>query len=231
MEIKPTSKLQDVFSWVATILGFIVDTFALMQLFSFLKFRSLDFDPINVALPKFNIDNSLRWKDATLVIIIYSAFSLVLFIKTMLANSEKYNKVKDDTNAIISFLATNFLLLVIFLWLLVFAFTNNTYPYFYQIIITWLVSTLFSIGYINLYFVKEGTTGFIYFSRLIIVYLFSAPALSLMTEYLLSVSLIQAFVITLTWFIVAVLYSIFSISIWYGLLIGVVGFTALQKGE
>ena len=62
--------------WIATVVGFVVDTVALVGLVSNLRNLSAG-TPINIEIPKINFGGAkFEWKDITLVIIIYLVIAL-----------------------------------------------------------------------------------------------------------------------------------------------------------
>ncbi len=212
MENKPI-KFQEIILWIATTIGFIVDTVALIGLFSALRLGNLTTDQTSIEFLKINIGNiSLNWKDITLVIIIYLAFAVLAFIKkTVTDGGDKLIRIKPHL-LLLSLFAIDFLLLIVVLWVLIFVFTNTaSWLYPYQILAGWLIGTVLSILFLKSY--VENATDFNRHlhkiaKRIGTVYIFGIPVLALLIESVYNVSLLSALRMASIFYVLSIFFSI-----------------------
>ena len=222
MNEKFTIKPYEYFSWIATIIGFIVDTIALLGLFSAFRLEGIVADQVNFEFPKIHLGYiSIKWKDATFVIFIYLTIAIVFFVREKLIKNDVIDTEEHELNILISFFAFNFLLFTLFLWLAVFILYNLIYPYFYSILLFWAISLLFSVNFIRAYWVKRSTTIFKYMARLGLAYIAILPILTLLVEFLTSPSFFTALELVLRWFLTVILYSTISQFLWILFLSGI----------
>ena len=222
---KATIRISELVSWVATAVGFIVDTIALIGLFSAFRLGNIVTDHVSLELPQIDIGNiSLKWKDATLVVFLYLLFSTIFFIKAKLFDIDDLATTDNKLYTLLSFLAFNFLVLTSFLWVAVFILTNSITAYFYQILLGWLISTLLSLNFINSYVLKGITGVGNYLARLSLISIVIGPFLALLVELVFGIPLLSAFEISSLWFLYMVVYSAISLFLWFWFVILVLAF-------
>lgn len=191
METKSESKAQNTFLWLATIIGFVVDTVALIGIFStFGLGNSIITGTPTVEIPKINLAfMTLEWKDVSLVVILYLFFTLIAFsrfkyiwIAEEKSKSGKQKVLKSEDPKISYYIWFNAVIFLFFLWTLVFVFpSSKIWDLFYFILLGWVFSIGFSIVFSYFFNNSEKYDGFfkpLFIATGILVFLI-LPALTL----------------------------------------------------
>lgn len=199
MESTPSSKIQNLFLWLATFVGFIVDAFTLIGIFSTIGFDRLVSNERAPLLyfpsqyPKIAVIEMLvKWKNPSLVVIIYSMLALVFFIRLTLfeipsSSSEKVNirPLHDKfIPQIIAVIWLHVVVLLAFFWVSVFFFPESiVWKYIYHIVIGWLLAVCFLVLFAN--WVLRSNDGKIerFFIKSFLLFVVLSPVLGLIFDF------------------------------------------------
>jgi hypothetical protein len=219
METKPNSQAQNAFLWLATVIGFIVDTVALIGIYSTFRLgdTSITGAP-TVEIPKINIANiALKWRDVSFVILVYLFFGLIaylrirkLHLKEVKVGENTSRELKAEKLSFANYLWFDAVIFLTLLWLMVFVFpTSVLWNYFYFIVIGWLFSVAFSA--IGLYVIDKYRSLGGPFIGMGIFLCGAVPLLSFILAPILNISFFSTFGMLFLASIISVIYTIAAV--------------------
>lgn len=228
-----SSNFENGFMWLATALGFIVDTITLIGLFSTFEFKNVNTSEVSssVQIPKIRIMTaSPALRDITLVLIVLSLFMLMLYIGSAFYKKEERrysdeitygfdNDYNDEvaitpTNKnfplLFSIFGTSLLASIFILWVFVFHFQNSLFwENIYFVFTIWIMGTFFSLLGISMRSLENNKMKkFLKTSLLIFVY--SVLPLGLIVEWLFHTTLLTSIVIVIQAILLSFAYSIIA---------------------
>jgi hypothetical protein len=226
-----SSGFENGFMWLATVLGFIVDTVTLIGLFSTFEVKDVPSHemPSSVHIPKIRIATaSPELKDITFVLIVFSLFMLMLYIgnafykkespqyedESMLGYDDDYNDYKRITPSnknfplLFSVFGTSFLSSIFMLWIFVFYFQDSVlWENIYFVFSVWITGTFLSLWMISMRSLENNKMNK-FFKTSLLVFAYSLLPLGLIVEWLFGTTLFHAIITIVQVIFLSVAYTI-----------------------
>jgi hypothetical protein len=228
-----SSNFESGFMWLATALGFIVDTITLVSLFSTFELRNVNAQEMSpdVQIPKIKIITATPGlKDSTLVLIVFSLLMLMLYIGIAFYKREKrkfsgdeflphefelasneevtITPVNKEFPLFFSIFGVSFFTLISTLWILVFYFQNsNLWEYTYTIFAVWIIGTLLALIGISLRALDYNKMGRL-LKTVLLVFVYSILPLGLIGEWLFHTNLLSSILAVIQIIFLSVVYMI-----------------------